>query len=69
MHAAATYLDIKPATLQYRIRALEKILGAPLLLRARHGLAQRPTALGEQVAHAITESINLNTTEAGQSPT
>ncbi|TRW80995.1 LysR family transcriptional regulator [Mycolicibacterium sp. 018/SC-01/001] len=69
MQAAAQHLGIKPATLRYRIRALERIFGAPLLLRARHGLALRPTALGEEVAHAITELIGLNTVEAGQPST
>ena len=53
MHAAATDIGINQATLRYRIRALERIFNGPLLFRARHGLALRPTALGEQVAQAI----------------
>jgi hypothetical protein len=58
MQAAATELSINPATLRYQIRALERIFGAPLLFRARHGLALRPTALGEQVAQAVHAVID-----------
>jgi transposase-like protein len=54
MQAAAAELNINPATLQYRITALERTFGEPLVFRARHGLALRPTNLGEQVAEAIS---------------
>lgn len=53
LQTAATNLGINPATLRYRIRAVERVFGAPLLLRARHGLPMRTTPLGERVAEAI----------------
>ncbi|GAB1815917.1 helix-turn-helix domain-containing protein [Mycobacterium sp. MUNTM1] len=52
MMAAAAGLRMNPATLRYRIRALETIFDGPLLLRARHGMSLRPTPLGDQVAEA-----------------
>jgi hypothetical protein len=61
MQAAAAELNINPSTLQYRITALERIFGEPLVFRARHGLALRPTNLGEQVAEAIS-AINPEAT-------
>ena len=52
--AAATYLGLSPPAVHAQLRALEDLIGAPLVLRAEHG-AFIPTQEGQAVLDAQTQ--------------
>lgn len=58
--AAAKGLAMHEESLRTQIRAVERQYGGPLIQRARHGLAQCPTARGSQLAQAIRVAIGLD---------